>query len=125
MSTLTESTTATDIDRFVALAADLGAQFAEHSARHDCDGTFVDEAFSTLRESGYLALAVPTELGGMGATIGQVAMAQAELARYDSSAALAVAMHLHITLFGAWRYWSPGLRSHRNWSWEWPTPPRG
>jgi predicted phosphodiesterase len=26
------------------------------------------------------------------------------------------------TLLGAWRYWSPGLRSHRNWSWEWPTP---
>jgi 3',5'-cyclic AMP phosphodiesterase CpdA len=28
------------------------------------------------------------------------------------------------TLFGVWRYWSPGLRSHRNWSWEW-TNPRG
>jgi hypothetical protein len=28
-------------------------------------------------------------------------------------------------LFGLWRYWSPGLRSHRNWSWEWPTPGRG
>jgi acyl-CoA dehydrogenase len=104
MSTVTESTTATDIDRFVALAAELGSQFAEHSARHDSDGTFVDEAFTILRESGYLALAVPTELGGMGATIGQVAMAQAEMARYDSSAALAVAMHLHITLFGAWRF---------------------
>lgn len=24
------------------------------------------------------------------------------------------------TLFGAWRYWSPGLRTHRNWSWNWP-----
>src|SRR4029434_2000615 len=77
----------------------LGRQFAEYSARHDRDGTFVDEAYAVLRESGYLALAVPTELGGMGATIGQVAMAQAEMARYDSSAALAVAMHLHITLF--------------------------
>jgi Icc protein len=30
------------------------------------------------------------------------------------------------TLFGLWRYWSPGLRSHRNWSWEWsPTRSRG
>jgi predicted phosphodiesterase len=26
------------------------------------------------------------------------------------------------TLFGLWRFWSPGLRSHRNWSWEWTTP---
>ncbi len=24
------------------------------------------------------------------------------------------------TLFGVWRYWSPGLPSHRNWTWEWP-----
>ena len=23
------------------------------------------------------------------------------------------------TLFGLWRHWSPGLRAHRNWSWEW------
>lgn len=23
------------------------------------------------------------------------------------------------TLFGMWRRWSPGLRSHRDWSWEW------
>ena len=25
------------------------------------------------------------------------------------------------TLLGAWKFWSPGLRSHRCWSWEWPT----
>ncbi|MEY2472761.1 MAG: 3,5-cyclic-AMP phosphodiesterase [Actinomycetota bacterium] len=29
------------------------------------------------------------------------------------------------TLFGVWRYWSPGVRTHRNWSWEWATPARG
>ena len=23
-------------------------------------------------------------------------------------------------IFGLWRHWSPGFRSHRNWSWEWP-----
>lgn len=22
---------------------------------------------------------------------------------------------------GAWKYWSPGIRSHRCWTWEWPT----
>jgi acyl-CoA dehydrogenase len=91
-------------DRFVPWAAELGAQFAEHSARHDRDGTFVDEAFEIIRDSGYLALAVPTELGGHGATIRQVAWAQNEMARHDASAALALSMHLHITLFGVWRY---------------------
>jgi predicted phosphodiesterase len=26
------------------------------------------------------------------------------------------------TLFGLWQWWSPGLTSHRVWSWEWPRP---
>jgi acyl-CoA dehydrogenase len=96
--------TATSYDRFVPLAAELGAQFSPFAAEHDREGTFVGEAFKVIRDSGYLSLAVPTELGGMGATIGEVAMAQAEMARYDASAALAVSMHLHISLFAAWRY---------------------
>ncbi len=25
------------------------------------------------------------------------------------------------TLFGGWRLWSPGMRSHRCWTWPWPT----
>ena len=93
-----------ELDRFVGLAGELGRSFEQYSAAHDRDGSFVTEAFATMRERGYLALAVPVELGGLGATIGQVAMAQAEMARYDASAALAVSMHLHITLFAAWRY---------------------
>ena len=57
-----------------------------------------------MRESGYLALAVPEELGGRGATIRQVAMAQRELARHCASSALASVMHHHVVLFTAWRY---------------------
>lgn len=88
----------------VAWAAELGAQIAEHTARHDVDGTFVEEGFEVLRASGYLALAVPTELGGRGATIREVAMAQRELARHCSSTALASVMHHHVVLFTAWRH---------------------
>ena len=106
MTTITASTGVggAGTDRFVPLAAQLGQQFSDHSARHDRDGTFVDEAFAILRESGYLALPVPVELGGMGATIGEVAAAQAEMARHCASTALAVTMHLHITLVAAWRH---------------------
>jgi acyl-CoA dehydrogenase len=100
----TVGTDASDLNRFVPLAADLASKFEQYAASHDRDGSFVDEAFAILRDAGYLTLAVPTELGGMGATIGQVAMAQAEMARFDASAALAVSMHLHITLFQSWRY---------------------
>jgi alkylation response protein AidB-like acyl-CoA dehydrogenase len=88
----------------VAWAAELGARAAEHTARHDADGTFVAEAYDLLRSSGYLALAVPTELGGHGATIREVSMAQRELARHCASTALASVMHHHVVLFTAWRY---------------------
>jgi acyl-CoA dehydrogenase len=107
MSTI-ESTTAPDDtddpEAFVAWAAELGAQIAPYAAEHDRDGTFVTEAFELFKSSGYLALAVPTELGGKGATIRQVALAQRELAKHCGSSALAVAMHHHVTLFTAWRY---------------------
>jgi alkylation response protein AidB-like acyl-CoA dehydrogenase len=100
-----DTTTYQDHEReLVAWAGELGAGIAEHSARHDRDGTFVEEGFATLRDAGYLALAVPTELGGRGATIREVAMAQRELARHCASTALASVMHHHVVLFTAWRY---------------------
>src|SRR5262245_38213894 len=106
--TTTESTTAPgatdDPAAFVPWAAELGAQIAPYAATHDRDGTFVNEAFELFKSSGYLALAVPRELGGHGATIRQVASAQRELAKYCGSSALAVSMHHHVTLFTAWRY---------------------
>jgi alkylation response protein AidB-like acyl-CoA dehydrogenase len=105
--TATDETTATgarDLDAFVPWTRELTASFSEHRSRHDREGSFVTEAYEVLRSAGYLALAVPVELGGKGATIGQVAMAQLEMARGDASVALAMAMHQHITLFAAWRY---------------------
>ena len=52
--------------------ASSAAQIAPYAADHDRDGTFVTEAFDLLRSSGYLAIAVPEELGGRGATIREV-----------------------------------------------------
>jgi acyl-CoA dehydrogenase len=88
----------------VAWAAELGAKIAPFASAHDRDGTFVTEAFDLFKSTGYLALAVPAELGGRGATIAQVAMAQRELAKFCGSSALAVSMHHHVTLFTAWRH---------------------
>lgn len=93
-----------DDDRFVGLAAGIGAVAAEHAADHDRDATFVTEAYAAMRANGYLALAVPSELGGLGATMRQVAYAQAELARHDGATALAAAMHLYLTALQAFRY---------------------
>ena len=88
----------------VAEAAAVGAEIGVYAARHDVDGTFVDEAFACLRDRGILAVGVPADLGGVGATIRDVAMVQRELAHHCGSTALASAMHQHVVAFTAWRH---------------------
>lgn len=111
MSTMDiENTTGdTDTDRkteaaFVQRAAACGPVLAAQAAQHDRDGSWVHESFEHIRQSGLLSIGVPTELGGEGATIRQVAMVQRELAKYCGSTALASSMHQHVTAFTAWRY---------------------
>jgi alkylation response protein AidB-like acyl-CoA dehydrogenase len=86
-----------------ALAATIGRVAAAHDARHDRDASFVTEAYAEMADRGYLRLAVPVELGGLGATLPQVMLAEEELATYSGSAALAAAMHLYLTLVQCWR----------------------
>ena len=88
----------------VARAAACGPVLAANAAHHDRHRTFVEDSFDALREAGLLKIAVPTELGGDGATIRQIAMVQRELAKYCGSTALASSMHQHVTAFTAWRY---------------------
>lgn len=101
--TLDELGLSSDED-FVAWAAGFGPILDEHAAEHDRDGTWVGESFEALRDHGMLALAVPTDLGGMGANIRQVALVERELARHCGSTALAIAMHHQVTAFTAWRW---------------------
>ena len=64
----------------------------------------MEEGLDCLRESGLLALGVPKELGGGGATIRDAAMVQRELAHHCASTALATSMHQHVVAFTAWRF---------------------
>ncbi|MCV2490762.1 acyl-CoA/acyl-ACP dehydrogenase [Geodermatophilus sp. YIM 151500] len=91
-------------EQFVALAADIGRRAAEHEPEHDRDATFVAEAYDAMRETGYLGLAVPADLGGLGASWRQVVLAQHELARWSGSASLASAMHHYLTLVHRYRH---------------------
>ena len=93
-----------DDTRFVGMAAAIGTVAAEYAGEHDRHATFVAEAYAAMRDSGYLALAVPEELGGPGGTLRQLCYAQAELARHDGATALAVTMHLYLTAMQAFRY---------------------
>jgi alkylation response protein AidB-like acyl-CoA dehydrogenase len=88
----------------VEWAASFGPLLAEHAERHDREGSFVTESHAALREAGLLAIGVPAELGGRGATPRQVAMVQRELAKHCGSTALCTAMHQHVVQFAAWRY---------------------
>jgi alkylation response protein AidB-like acyl-CoA dehydrogenase len=88
----------------VARAAACGPVLAANASRYDRVGAWVHDSYETVRAAGLLAAAVPTELGGDGATIRQVAMVQRELAKHCGSTALASAMHQHVTAFTAWRY---------------------
>ncbi len=91
-------------ERFLALAADIGRRAAATEAEHDRAATFVTEAYDAMRENGYLGLAVPSELGGLGASWRQVVLAQHELARHSGAAALASAMHHYLTLVHRFRH---------------------
>ena len=88
----------------VERARAIGPRLAEHSARHDLDGTFVVEAYDALRDAGLLTAAVPVELGGGGATITELTALQRELAHHCGASALASSMHQHVVAFTAWRY---------------------
>jgi alkylation response protein AidB-like acyl-CoA dehydrogenase len=83
-------------EELVALAGDLAGRFAAGAGPHDRDGTFPHENFAALHASGYLALSIPRDFGGGGASILELTLAQERLARGDASTALGAAMHLSI-----------------------------
>ena len=85
-------------------ANEIGPILAANAARHDREGTFVTEAYDSLRDVGLLRAGVPVELGGDGATIRDLVGLQRTLAHYCGATALASAMHQHVTCFTGWRY---------------------
>lgn len=95
-------------DAFVPMAADLATEFAPRAAEHDQENTFAFENFARMEETGFLRLAVPQELGGLGANLRQVCYAMAELARGCAGTAIAVNMHHYLVLANVFR-WRKGL----------------
>src|SRR5215212_648402 len=103
MATTTTHPAASDAE-LLDRASTVGAQIAGEAARHDAERSFVEEGLAALRDAGLLALAVPAELGGLGATVRQVSMVQRELAHHCGSTALATSIHQHVVAFTAWRH---------------------
>ena len=78
---------------------------AARTAEYDRENRFFTEDFEELRDTGYLLLAVPTELGGLGMTLAEVCQEERRLARRSPATALALNMHIYWTGVAAdlWR----------------------
>ncbi|HEV2659112.1 MAG TPA: acyl-CoA dehydrogenase family protein, partial [Ktedonobacteraceae bacterium] len=80
--------------KIVAIARDLSESFAQRAVEYDWAGKFPFENYKDLQQAGYLTLTVPRELGGWGADVLEVTLAQQQLAQGCASTALVAGMHL-------------------------------
>ena len=79
------------------LSDDLLLTFGQRAAVYDRENRFFQEDFDDLRAAGYLKIGVPTELGGAGLTLEEVATQQRRLAYRAPATALAINMHTYWT----------------------------
>lgn len=85
--------------RLVVLAEQLAEQLAGDAGRHDKDASYPFDGLAAVSRSGYLAAAVPAELGGLGVTsVLDLVVAASRLARGDASLAIGVNMHTDFAL---------------------------
>jgi alkylation response protein AidB-like acyl-CoA dehydrogenase len=72
---------------------------APRAAQHDRDATFPIENFRDMHPEGLLAICVPKDHGGLGASFRTYCLAAAELGRYCGATALSWNMHVCSTLW--------------------------
>ncbi len=83
-----------DFDPTGILPDDLLGRMRERAAAHDRENTFPEHDLIELKDAGYLAILVPTELGGAGLSLAEAAVLQQRLAGAAPATALAINMHL-------------------------------
>ncbi len=79
------------------LPDDMLVRFQQRASAYDRENRFFHEDFEELRDSGYLTIAVPEELGGRGYSLAQVMEQQRRLGYYAAPTALAINMHVYWT----------------------------
>ena len=91
--TVTNTDPITTPRRRTALPEDLLERGRARAAQLDRDNEYFHEDLQELRAHGYLAAAVPAELGGWGLGLDELARSQRRLARFAPATALAMTMH--------------------------------
>lgn len=84
-------------------ARDVAGIVRGHATAHDDDDSFVAEGYSALVTAGLLKAMVPADLGGYGASIGEICEAIRIIGQACGSTALAFSMHCHLVGTAAWR----------------------
>ena len=77
------------------LPQDMLERFYERAPQYDQENRFFTEDFEEIKDSGYLLMPVPKELGGLGMSLAEVCQQQRRLAYYAHATALAINMHLY------------------------------
>ncbi|CAN5198288.1 acyl-CoA dehydrogenase family protein [soil metagenome] len=88
---------------WITTARSLVGPLGTHAADHDRDGTFVAEGITLLRDGGCMAMLVPTERGGGGATHAEACALLAEIAHGCPATSLTFSMHAHLVAAQVWR----------------------
>ena len=92
--TISKATADNTPDELVALAKQLGKDvFADRAAEYDRKAEFPTENYQDLHKAGLLALTIPAEYGGIGATYETYCRVSAELGRWCGATALTLNMH--------------------------------
>ena len=84
-----------DSMNWVETVCTLGHDFAERAADHDRSSAFVAKNYADLRDLRLFSAAIPTELGGGGASHAELCEVVCELGHHCGSTALSFAMHTH------------------------------
>lgn len=85
-------------------AAAISGEIEQQGQLHDKTGSFVAEAYDILKREGFFKAMVPVELGGSGATVGEMCAAIRRLGAACGSTALSFSMHCHLVAVAAWRW---------------------
>ncbi|HXU06485.1 MAG TPA: acyl-CoA dehydrogenase family protein [Polyangia bacterium] len=94
----------TTTSRFFEIVQKLGPRFGERAVAADIEGRFVADNYADLKEARLMSALVPSELGGGGATHGEICQVLREIAHYDGSTSLALSMHTHLVAATVWRF---------------------
>ncbi len=88
----------------LAIIQDLGPVFAKRADASNDDDLYVAENMADLKTAGLMEAGVPSELGGGGASIDELAAMLRTLAYHCGSTGLAFSMHTHQVAIPAWRW---------------------